>query len=283
MTTTDDRPAVALETGWQQTTAIADTMLRRFVFNHADYIDAVVLSAGGRTMRTAGHACADLGRPAALYNSATLLQPLEPGSSGAVLDDIERFYGASGSGEVLLWSPFPTPDLHRRGWELMGHPPLLLRPPGLGLPPAPDVRIDQVGDRSALRIWERIVVEGFPFPGTAVPGTAVPKTATGRTGTFLSERLLADDRFDLWLAFDGDRPVTAAALFRAHGLAQFAFGVTLPDARRRGHWAALVRHRLRVAGDLPSAAIFNDNSRPGAERYGFWPLCRFTVWSRPRP
>ena len=36
---TENEPA--LETGWQPTTPVADTLLRRFMHNHADYIHAV--------------------------------------------------------------------------------------------------------------------------------------------------------------------------------------------------------------------------------------------------
>jgi hypothetical protein len=137
----------------------------------------------------------------------------------------------------------------------------------------PPVPISVVTDAAGLRDWERVIALGYPFDDV------VPQLP----GAFAHEQILNDDRFTMWIAYQGDRPVTAAALFRAHGLAQFAFGVTLPEARRQGHWAALVRLRLHAAGDLPSAGIFSDDSRPGAERYGFLPLTRFTLWSRRRP
>ena len=101
MRATIDQQANPLETGWEPTTPVADTMLRRFVFNHSDSIDAMVQAAGGRKLRTDDFAAADLGRPAALYNSATLLRPLPLGNEGAVLDSVEEFY-RRGSGEVWL-------------------------------------------------------------------------------------------------------------------------------------------------------------------------------------
>jgi hypothetical protein len=267
MTTTETRPA--LETGWEPSTPVTDTLLRRFVLNHADYIDAVVSAGDGRCQRSAAFAAADLRRPAALFNSAILLRPLAYHDQQRVLDDIESFF-ATGRGEVLLWSPWPTHDLTGRGWRLMGHPPLLVRPPTLPLPIVRPVRVERVADASALARWSRIVVDGFPFPD-------VPDA-----GALIGPGLLDDDRFTGWLAYDGAEPVTAAALFSTQGVAQFVFGVTRPDARRTGHWAALVRERLVSAGGLPAAGLFNDNSRPGAERFGFWPITRFTVWSRPR-
>jgi len=271
MTSTIEQQPELLETGWEPTTPIADTMLRRFVFNHSDSIDAVVKAAGGRTLWTDDFAAADLGRPAAIYNSATLLRPLGPANEGTVLDSVEQFY-RRGSGDVWLWSPWPTPDLTARGWNLMGHPPLLLRPAQLAPPNVPPAPVRVVTDAADLREWERVIAFGFPFDDV------VPNLP----GAFAHEQILNDDRFTMWLAYQGDRPVTAAAMFREHGLAQFAFGVTLPDVRRRGHWAAMVRLRLQAAGALPAAGIFSDDSRLGAERYGFLPLTRFTLWSRHR-
>ncbi|MCA1672601.1 MAG: hypothetical protein LC799_10485, partial [Actinobacteria bacterium] len=69
---------------------------------------------------------ADLGHPSGLYNSAVLLRP--PERLEDVVADLEAFYDGHGAGDVELWSPWPTPDLAGRGWELEGHPPLLIRP-----------------------------------------------------------------------------------------------------------------------------------------------------------
>jgi hypothetical protein len=59
--------------------------------------------------------------------------------------------------------------------------------------------------------------------------------------------------------------------------------VVLPEARRRGYWQALLRARLADLEGLPSAALFSDMSRSGAERNGFLPVTRFTLWRRARP
>ncbi|HLU56995.1 MAG TPA: hypothetical protein VKZ81_16165 [Pseudonocardia sp.] len=46
----------------------------------------------------------------------------------------------------------------------------------------------------------------------------------------------------------------------------------------------MVRSRLQAAPALPAAALFSDDSRPGAERvFGFLPSSRFTLWGRFRP
>lgn len=50
-----------------------------------------------------------------------------------------------------------------------------------------------------------------------------------------------------YLAFDGDRPVSAASMFLAGEYAWFAFAATLPEARGRGAQNAMLARRLRDA------------------------------------
>jgi hypothetical protein len=73
------------------------------------------------------------------------------------------------------------------------------------------------------------------------------------------------------------------SLFVGSGLAAFSLGVTLPEARRRGYWAAMAGVRLLEEPGLPAVGVFSDMSRPSAEALGFVPITRFTLWHRPRP
>jgi hypothetical protein len=65
-------------------------------------------------------------------------------------------------------------------------------------------------------------------------------------------------------------------------VAHFSLGVTLPEARRRGYWAAMAAVRLQEAPGLPYVGVFSDMSRPGAEAIRFLPIARFTLWHRAR-
>ena len=47
----------------------------------------------------------------------------------------EAFFGERDGGPWLLWSGWPTPDLSYLGYVLWGHPPIMVRPPGGGMPP----------------------------------------------------------------------------------------------------------------------------------------------------
>jgi len=264
-----------LTDGWEPDLPVSDTLLRRFLFNLAAFNELPAVAAGARVLRRHDLAAADLGRPAAMHNAATLLRPLAYDRAGETLEVVEGFYDGHGSGEAYLWSAWPTPDLRQRGWVLEGHPPLLLRPPGGPPPPPvpPGLRAERVTGVEGLRDWERVAVDGFPYR----------ELQPYRPGVLLDERVLADQRLRLWVGYDGDRPVCMGTLFVDAGVAAFSLGVTLPEARRRGYWAAMAGVRLLEEPDLPAVGIFSDMSRPPAEALGFLPLLRFTLWHRPRP
>jgi hypothetical protein len=154
-----------LTDGWEPDLPVSDTLLRRFLFNLAAFHKVPAAAAGARTLRRDEFTAADLGRPAAMHNAATLLRPLPFDRPGDTLDAVEGFFGG-GRGEAYLWSAWPTPDLRPRGWVLEGHPPLLLRPPGSQPPPPgapPGLRVERVTGVAGLRDWERVAVDGFPY------------------------------------------------------------------------------------------------------------------------
>jgi hypothetical protein len=261
--------------GWEPDGDPADTMLRRYLAAWVSQCDAFVRSVGGWTTRTDTWALSDAGHPTGLFNAATLLAPLSAEDPWSTIDAIEA-EGARGAGSLHLWSAWPTPDLRSRGWDLVGHPPLLLRPPARHLPaPPPPVGPDvaRVVDGAALAEWEAVVVEGYPFPELR---PHQPGRMAGRT-------LLEDERVRIYLGHSGDRAVSASALMTHEGLGVFAFAVTRPEARGRGSWRAHAVERLAAAPDLWMSGVFSDDSRPLAEAVGFVPVVRLTLWSRPRP
>lgn len=261
-----------LTTGWEADLDLDDTLLRRYVFALAATDVGPAAAMDGRVLRRDEVIAADLGRPNGLFNAAVLTQPLSGRELEETLATVEDHY-AGGTGRVYLWSPWPTPDLRHRGWELDGHPPLLVRPPGTPLPPGHDeLEIREVTDRRSLDDLARVLVDGFPF------GELQPFDP----GAWLDARLLdlPDHRMFVGYA-DGD--AVAAGWLLLHGpLGALVLAATLPAARRRGYWSAMLRHRIEAADGRVVASIFGDMSRPGAERYGFLPLLRFTLWHRDR-
>ena len=76
---------------------------------------------------------------AAYLNQAVMLRPI-PDAHDPMLDHVASFYAGSAG---LLLSPWPTPDLAGRGWQLVGHPMFVVRGP-VGEPadaPPSDVKV----------------------------------------------------------------------------------------------------------------------------------------------
>ena len=152
-----------LETGWLPDTPIGDSLLRRFIANQADLQDHLVGAVGGRSDRTPDVALKDSGVAAAYLNQAVLLRPIGD-AHDAVLDHVASFYAGSAG---LLLSPWPTPDLADRGWQLVGHPMFVVRGPA-GEPadaPPGDVDVRRAESPDDLALIERIVIDGLPDTG----------------------------------------------------------------------------------------------------------------------
>ena len=258
-----------LETGWLPDTPVLDSLLRCFAFNQADVNAVFAEAAGGRVERSDDVALADMGGPIPYYNQALLMRPLG-GADDPVLDEVESFFAAGPQGRsVTILSMWPTADLSARGWSLVGHPMLVARGPwGEARRDGDDELVRLLTADDALE-FERVMVEGYPVPEAegAPPGTAVPPGVIER-GVRLRVGVVAG------------QPVAAGAGYVGHGVVNLCSAATLPAARRKGVWGALVRARMSDGPDLPAVAFTSDYSRPGFVHMGFLPLMRFTMWAR---
>ena len=255
-----------LETGWLADTPIDDNLLRMFLHNQGEVNEAVALAAGGRVERTDDVFLADTSGHVPYLNQALLLRPLR-GPDDPVLDLVDRFFEPAFGRPHTLLSIWPTPDIAGR-WSFAGHPAFVMR----ACPPAPTPMPDGVevliaDTPSRLRDVERVLIDGYPIEEARdAPSGAVFGPDLLRSGT----------RFRIGL-LDG-LPAAAGGCHIAHGVNNLCVAATLPGARRRGVWEALVWARLGDAPDLPAVAYTSDYSRPGFRRMGFWPLTRFTLW-----
>ena len=73
------------------------------------------------------------------------------------------------------------------------------------------------------------------------------------------------DRFRRWLAFEGDKPIAAGAVFDHKGTAVLATLLTLPECRNRGIGAALMSRALQdlIGAGCTSMSVV---AGPGADR-----------------
>lgn len=249
-------------TGWEPSLPVDDTVLRRFVYSHADRMAKMAQASGGPIGGSNEAAFADPGSPFLFDNGVVLLQPPTPALIDIVCRQARTFFPPDHSWTLL--SAWPTPDLAWRGLELVGHPLLLLRPPGArNLPTGPPpVRIVEATSAPASADFEHVLVTGYPV----LPRSGA--VAPGLLGT-------AVRRFVGYL--DG-RPVAVAGAALGHGLVEIDWVATVPDVRRRGFAAALTAEALRGAPDLPAVLLAGDDARSLYERLGFLALLRTTVW-----
>ena len=164
----------------------------------------------------------------------------EEHESPAIVDRIIKTYTGSGVNRFFNQvSPVAEPKsltgwLKDRGFEMIEPWAKLRRGPGptreIDLPP----KIVQIpsSDRDLAGVWGRIVQTAFEYP---------PVTAEWFAG------LLDLARWRGYLAYEGDKPVGAAALFVNGDWASFEIGVVLPEAQNRGIHTALIDRRIKDA------------------------------------
>jgi GNAT superfamily N-acetyltransferase len=174
-----------------------------------------------------------------LFNRVLGLGNEEP-VSPAIVDRILQTYIGSGVHRFFMQvSPVAEPKalttwLKERGFEMIEPWAKLRR----GIGPAREIefapKIDLIppADKDLARVWGMIVQTAFEYP---------PETAEWFAG------LVDLARWRAYLAFEGDKPVGAAALFVNGDWASFELGVVLPEAQNRGIHSALIARRIQDA------------------------------------
>jgi hypothetical protein len=261
-----------LETGYDASTPVEDTYVRRFLLNWSESNASITKSLGGHELSTERFRAADTGRMSTYANSATLLQPLGV-DARPTLQAIEEFYRQRDGNEpreVYLFSAWPTPDLREYGWLLGGHPPVHLLPANNRRTRSPErLRIERVTTAADLRILEQIAIDGYPFHALA-------------PGTVFGPSLIHDSNLRFWLGKVDESPVGLAISSINHGINQVMLIVTLRHARRHGYGEALTWEAALGDSTLPAMLLSSDLGRPVYERMGFMALFRFTLWYQGR-
>jgi len=254
-----------LTTGWEPDLPVEDTMLRSFVFAYADRLARVATAARGEIGGSDEAAFADPGSPFMSDNGVVLLQPPTPKRLDRVMRAAQRFFPPERTWTLL--SVWPTPDLHWRGLELMGHPPVMMRAPGgAGLPSEP----------SGLVVSEVTSPEGLvEFEAVLVSATSV-----GSSGGVVAPGLLGS-ALRLFVGRAQGRPVAVSSAAVGAGMLEIDWVATLPEARGRGFGTAMIAAAVRTAPDLPAVQLGGDVGATIQRRLGFLPLLRATVWIRP--
>ncbi|MGH9049965.1 MAG: GNAT family N-acetyltransferase [Acidimicrobiia bacterium] len=259
-----------LGTGWEPTTPAGDTVLRDYLTMWAQWLEDLARQCGGRAERHDDVVLSDLGSSSMFLNSALSLQPPDATDIDDLVDRVARFFGA-GTGSGYVWfNAWPMPDLRARGFELVGHPPFMLRPAGGAPRPAPTgLRIEEVADPQGLADFDRAVILGFPLPDL------------GEGPTFGTGALALDD-YRIFVGYRGDEPVTTASAHVGARLQHVELVATRPEWRGRGYGEAVTWRATLSDPTVPAMLIASDDGRPVYERMGYLPVTRFTLWGGSR-
>ena len=259
-------PEEQLTTGWEPDVPAGDTLVRRSVLVHASWAVTVAESLGRPARRTDRWAGGFIGERGSLTNPVVVLQPLDASGWAEVIAE---------AGELvpppvpfLLLSPFPTPDLRSHGLALVGHPPLMVRPPGGDAPAlAPGVELHEVRDADGLAVAERVLIEGYPMPEAQGGGIFAAPILDGPTR--------------VWLAHVDGEPAAVAAAHVAGDAVLVEYVAALSQLRGRGAGAAATWAATLAQPDLPAVLLASDDGRPLYERMGYVPIERWSAWLRP--
>jgi hypothetical protein len=190
-----------------------------------------------------------------MFNRVVGLGITEPVTE-TVLDVIEAVYRGAPVRYLVQLSPTVLSSklharLEARGWPRKDNWVNLIR----GTEPPPEVqtnlRIEHIGKEVAEPV-ARIMCVAFEVPDQ------YGAVFTGPIG---------QPSWHHYLAYDGDMPVAAGALFVRDQVAYLAGGATLPEHRKQGAQGALLSRRIRDAADLGCRYVVTETWEETPGRY----------------
>jgi GNAT superfamily N-acetyltransferase len=242
---------------------------------------AVVAGLGVETVEAGGATCV-LIRGLSMIPELNRVMGLgidEPATEDG-LDAIDGAY--AGGPHLICLSPEAQPSdlptrLAARGYA-PGYPWMkFCRTPDEDVTAPTDLRVERIGaDRAAD--FAGVVADGFGMPDSMREFIAV---------------LPGRDRWSCWVAYAGDQPCGAGALFIDGDDAWVGLGATVPAARGRGAQSAILAARVRAAAQAGCRMITTETGvrtpdRPARSyrnilRAGFEEVYERPNWRSPEP
>jgi GNAT superfamily N-acetyltransferase len=261
-----------LETGSLGSTPAGDNLLLDYARADAGCFAAIAGAAGGRVEHRGdlGLQLAETGGPSPFNNTAHLTSPVGEDATPALADALREFFGRASGGQYLLFSPWPTGDLSRHGFQLVGHPPLMVRPPSVPAAPSvedPNLRLELVETAAALADFEQTIVEAYP----------VPELQPWRRASFLHPSLL-DSQWRLFAGYEDDRCVATAGAWSTDTVTVVEIVSVRDECRGKGYGAAITAAATHAVTGQTAMLIASDIGRPVYDRLGYLPLLRYTLY-----
>lgn len=265
----------SLETGYRDSTPAADNALLDYARGEADCFAAIAHANDGRieSDATLGLRLADTGSPSPFGNTAHLTSPVGDDATPALAAALRDFFAAAPGGPFLVFSPWPTGDLTRHGFHLVGHPPLMLRAPTVPvLATNPKLRVAAVTTADGLADFEQTIVDAYP----------IPELQPWKREAFLRPEILTT-RWRFFVGCEGDRSVATAAAWLTDTVTIVEQVSVRDECRGRGYGTAITAAATHAAPGRPAMLIASDLGRPIYDQLGYTPLLRYTLYVGTRP
>jgi hypothetical protein len=257
-----------LPDAWDAGLPADDNLIKQYVLGYAELMEAMATALGWPAVRTDRFVAVDATTQFVFQNCVVPLRPFGTGEVDDVIGEAEAFFRARDGGPFLLFGGFPIPDLAERGWGLMGHPPLMLRPAGGEAPPLPEgLEVNRVSSVEDLEEFTTTLVEAFPVPELA----GLPLGGYGPP-------LIDVDGWNMWVGRIDGRAVATAGAWVHGGLVDVEWISARPETRGRGIGAAVTWAATMADPSRPAMLIASDLGQPVYERMGYLRLTRFTLW-----
>jgi hypothetical protein len=217
----------ALESGYGPDAPRGDNLLNDFAQGEAEAFAELGRARGDRVQEDDEFALmmSDGGSPTLFGNVVVLRRPLLEHEWPLAARTMHEFFAASEGGAFMTFCAWPTPDVRELGFGAVGHPPLMLRPPGPDATPLPDgFEVHTVTDAAMAAQYERTLVVGYP----------VPEIDPDATGNFINPDATAAPRWRHYLGLLDGAPVATGAAFVDDDHVHVEFISTLAEARGRG-------------------------------------------------
>ena len=261
-----------LPDAWDPGLPADDNLIKAYVLAYADLVEATARAMGWPVIRTDRFVAMDAGTNFPFQNCAVPLRPFGTDEADDLLGEVGAFFAPRAGGPYMVWCGFPVPSLTSRGWILMGHPPLMLRPAGGPVPALPDgVELAPVTTPEDLDEFGRTLAEAFPVP----PLIGMPYGG-------YSPGLLDVPGWRMWTARVDGRAVGTSAVHVHGGVNDVEWISSRPEVRGRGVGAAVTWAATLADPALPAMLIASDMGRPVYERMGYLRLTRFALWYKLR-
>jgi hypothetical protein len=257
-----------LENGYETATPDGDNLLLDFARGEANAFGELIGALGGRVVELPeyGVHLRDGGIPTPFGNAALLTRPVPDGKVDGLVAGLREFFAGTAGGPYMLFSPWPLADLPSHGFARVGHPPLMLRPPGGDAPSAPGLRIERVADADMLADFERTLIEAYP----------IAEMQPWQRGAYLREPVL-DTNWRFFVGYEGDDPVATAAAYVSPAVTMIELVSSRPEGRGKGYGAAITA-AATLTEPQPAMLIASDLGRNVYARLGYVPMLRYTLW-----